>query len=102
MHTLSSTTKTESLTDHSRFSEKVTSELAQDVPILARNKLLERISPEVVDSLFGMLKSGLAQQANSLTFDNGEEFSMEEAFDLALPSRIDGLSFKVIPIAVYT
>jgi len=81
---------------------KVTSELAQDVPILARNKLLERISPEVVDSLFGMLKSGLAQQANSLTFDNGEEFSMEEAFDLALPSRIDGLSFKVIPIAVYT
>jgi len=81
---------------------KVTSELAQDVPILARNKLLERISPEVVDSLFGMLKSGLAQQANSLTFDNGEEFSMEETFDLALPSRIDGLSFKVIPIAVYT
>lgn len=65
---------------------KATSELERDVPVLARNKLLDRISPEVVDSLFGRLKSDLAQQADSLTLGNGEEFSMEAVFDLALPS----------------
>lgn len=79
---------------------KVTSSVERDVPVLSRNKLLDRIGPDVVDAVFGMLHEGVAEQADKLKLGD-IELDVADALDLALPSRIDGSSFRVIPIAVF-
>lgn len=79
---------------------KVTSGVERDVPVLSRNKLLDRIGPDVVDILFGMLHEGAAEQVDKLELGK-IELDVTDAFDLRLPSRIDGASFRVIPVAVF-
>jgi hypothetical protein len=82
---------------------KVTSVGDVDVPMLSRNKVLDRIKPEVVDRLFGLLLETAGNQADDrISLGDSEEMLPSEVFDLELPSRIEGKSFKVIPIAVYT
>lgn len=80
---------------------KATSAIEYDLPILSRNKLLDRLSPELVDSVFKRVRESATEQAFKLEQSDGEEDEIENAFDLALPSRIAGPSFKVIPIAIY-
>lgn len=90
---------------------KVTSPPELDVPVLNRNKVLERLKPEFIDELFQMLHSSVSEQARKLerraethTESEDEEEvlpSVEEPFDLKFDSRIRGASFKVIPVAIY-
>ena len=77
---------------------KATSGVERDVAILARNKLLRRIDPEAIDSLFESLKE---QAASKNDVELTEEI-FNDAIDVALDSRINGDSFRVIPIAVFT
>lgn len=78
---------------------KVTAETAMDVPILERNKVLDRIKPEGIDELFAELRKAVDKQVDKLPGD--EPNAYEDIFDLAFASRVAGPSFKVIPIAVF-
>lgn len=80
---------------------KVTSSVERDVPILSRNKLLDRISPELVDKMFSYLREQADTQVTSFDFGDADEDEIANVFDLALPSRITGASFKVVPVAIF-
>lgn len=80
---------------------KVTEDTCEDRPILSRNKLLNRLSPELVDSVFEMLRRSARSEAMKLDLGDGEVREIQNAFDFKLPSRILGPSFKVVPIAIY-
>jgi hypothetical protein len=79
---------------------KVSTLPATDVPVLARNKVLDRIQPEAVDFVTNQLKSLAKQRIEDANNPVGEE-RIEKYLDLNFPSRIDGVSFNVIPIAIY-
>ena len=78
---------------------KVTSPVESEVPILARNKVLDRLKPESVDELFAMLRTRVAGQTERWEPDEGPD--MSDALNVALQSRIGGASFKVVPIAIF-
>lgn len=80
---------------------KVTSVVQSEVPALSRNKILDRIKPRFVDSLFKYLLQSAASRADRIPIGDSE-FHFKEAFDFEFPSRIQGPSFKVIPVAIYT
>jgi len=80
---------------------KVTAPTTLDVPILERNKVLDRLKPEGVDELFDTLRGGVSKQARELETRAGGDPLMADIFDTALASRIDGRSFKVVPVAIY-
>jgi hypothetical protein len=81
---------------------KVASAVHYDVPILARNELLERIRPEAVDRAFHELCESVTKGAQELErrATTGPS-DMEDVIDLALSSRVSGPSFQAIPIAIY-
>lgn len=81
---------------------KVTSATTTDVPILERNKVLDRLKPEGVDQFFDMLRDSVGDQARRLEGQGGHSDIADDIFDVALASRIHGPSFKVMPIAIYT
>lgn len=78
---------------------KVTEETATDVPILERNKVLDRIKPEGIDELFAELRKAADKQVDRLPGD--EPGAYGDILDLAFASRVAGSSFKVVPIAVF-
>ena len=78
---------------------KVTAQTATDVPILERNKVLDRIKPEGIDDLFAGLRKAADKQVDKLPGDDRDAY--EDIFDLAFASRVAGPSFKVVPIAVF-
>lgn len=78
---------------------KVTAETAADVPILERNKVLDRIKPEGIDDLFAELRKAADKQVDKLPGDEPDAY--EDIFNLAFASRVAGPSFKVVPIAVF-
>lgn len=82
---------------------KVTSTLTEDVPILGRNKLLDRLKPEAVDNLFQDFNRNISKGAEELDKRTGsaDENPAKDIIDIALPSRIEGHSFQVIPIAIF-
>jgi hypothetical protein len=82
---------------------KVTSPLTKDVPIFARNKFLDRLKPEAVDDLFQELNNTVSKGAQELEKRTGsaDGKDAQDVIDLALPSRIEGYSFQVIPIAIF-
>lgn len=84
---------------------KVTSPVVRDVPILERNKILDRLKPEGVDKLFEQLRDSVNDQARNIEHLAGADGEVDSAtddiVDMALASRIEGASFKVIPIAIY-
>jgi hypothetical protein len=75
---------------------KVTSSPEIDVPVLGRNKLLERFEPKAVDEVFDRVRAVGASPATGGMFD-----TVGDMIDLELASRIYGTSFKVVPIAIY-
>jgi hypothetical protein len=79
---------------------KVISSAETDVPILKRNKLLERFQPKAVDAASEFIRSTFDDQAAPFG-DNGETLNIGDLVDLNFASRIDGTSFRVIPIAIY-
>ena len=84
---------------------KVTSPVVRDVPILERNKLLDRLKPEGVDELFDQLRDSVNDKARGIEHlagtDGDSSSTTDGIVDMALASRIEGSSFKVIPIAIY-
>ncbi|OFT98072.1 hypothetical protein HMPREF3087_02290 [Brevibacterium sp. HMSC22B09] len=80
---------------------KVTSSVQENVPVLHRNKLLQRVSPDVVDEVFSFLRDNVSTQVDRFQAGDGSPMKLRNAIDLALPSRISGPSFKVVPIAIY-
>lgn len=74
---------------------KVADGVDQDRPALERNKLLSAIPPESLDALVGSMKGQLE------TGIKKAKMKGEMAFDPNLSARIEGSSFKVIPIAIY-
>ena len=86
---------------------KVTSRVQHDVPILARNKVLDRINPESVDELVGKMNESVVDSTQEF-FDKAEQSADKEdekteaaQFDFSLDSRVAGPSFNVVPIAIY-
>jgi len=77
---------------------KVSSPPVTDVPILARNKVLDRIQPKAVDFLTENLRKAAKEKINS---NIAEIRTLEQYLDMNFPSRIPGISFNVIPIAIY-
>ncbi|WP_320067662.1 hypothetical protein [Micromonospora sp. RTGN7] len=80
---------------------KVSTPPEVDVPVLARNKLLDRIQPQAVDFATNALREIAKQKIEDPHNPTTEGQRIEEYLDLNFPSRIDGTSFKVIPIAIY-
>lgn len=80
---------------------KVSTPPETDVPILARNKVLDRIQPEAVDFVTSQLRGLAEQKVEGASSAMGEDETMDKYLDLNFPSRIDGISFKVIPVAIY-
>lgn len=76
---------------------KVTSRAVPDVPALQRNKLLRALAPEGIDALFEQLTTALRAQSGTPVAG----LRPDEFIDLDLRSRVQGLSFRVVPIAIY-
>lgn len=74
---------------------KVTSGLETDAPILRRNKLLSRIAADGVDALAAFV----ATAAGDLESADGP-FGASQ-LDLTFSSRVTGVSFRVVPLAIY-
>jgi hypothetical protein len=79
---------------------KVSTPPTKDVPVLARNKVLDRIKPEAVDWVTAELQNLARQRVEDLN-SSATEQTIDDYFDLTFPSRIDGTSFNVVPIAIY-
>ncbi|WP_096359309.1 DUF6414 family protein [Microbacterium sp. TPU 3598] len=75
---------------------KVISEIEEDVPTFARNKLLRNFSADAFDKLVGQLRSALSD-ADPVLGLNPEEF-----LDLKLDSRVRGKSVRVLPLAIFS
>lgn len=80
---------------------KVTEELAQDRPILERNKLLDKLNPALVDELADTLNSSLEEQATKAVEESPGEIKEVTPFKGGVNSRIPGSSFRVIPLAIF-
>lgn len=77
---------------------KVISPARKDVSVLARSKLLARIRPEAIDELQNMLEGVMGNQTTDFA---GNDATLGDVVDLHFPSRIEGWSFGVLPIAIY-
>lgn len=77
---------------------KVISPARKDVSVFARSKLLARIQPEAVDAIQGLLEDVMGNQTTDLA---GNDATLGDVVDLHFPSRIEGWSFGVLPIAIY-
>lgn len=85
---------------------KVAGSLTQDEPILARNKVLERMRPEAVDELVRVLNASVQEQTEYFSpqtraDDSGNGTDAPELFNFTLDSRVAGASVRVIPVAIY-
>jgi hypothetical protein len=84
---------------------KVSRGVQNDMPLLERNKLLYRLNPTVVDGAFTELensaKSSVAEGESDFLRNLDQEVERIGLFDAKLSARLEGSSFKVIPIAIY-
>ncbi|WP_194828583.1 hypothetical protein [Nocardia sp. XZ_19_231] len=80
---------------------KVVSEVAEDVPILERNKLLNRIDVDYLDLLFQQLAESGNQLAESNKGLIRETSGDAPLFDTAFAATVEGSSVTVLPIAIY-
>lgn len=74
---------------------KVTSKLETDAPLLRRNKLLSRIEAKGFDALTKLITD------TSKTIDTGKSPLKGSHLDLSFSSRVEGESFRVVPLAIY-
>ena len=86
--------------DTLQFSVKSVRHLQRTYQVLERNKVLDRIQPEAVDWVTTELRNLAKQRIEDLDSSQVER-TIEQYIDLDFPSRIEGLSFKVVPIAIY-
>ncbi|WP_143547063.1 DUF6414 family protein [Rhodococcus sp. 05-2255-1e] len=74
---------------------KVVTLLAKDVPVLDRNKLLNRIDPQLLEKTLAKMQPDEAAQRLA-----GDDYS-GAGVDLTFSALIEGNSFTVLPIAIY-
>jgi len=81
---------------------KAVSAVENDVPVLARNKVLHRLRAQAVDRIFDELAKTIDTQTGS---PDGSQIlgglSGSEVFDVRFASRIAGRSLRVVPLAIY-
>lgn len=102
---------------------KVSAPATEDLPVLNRNKILDRLNPMAVDAMVETLNEALEAQGTKLTdkinvdsdqdvssddHEGGEqehspldELDPSDYLNLRLESRVRGTSVKVIPVAIY-
>jgi len=73
---------------------KVTSKVEYEVPVLDRNKVLNRISAE-------FLEEALEKLQDSATVENTLDRYSKDALNVEFHAKIPGGSFKVLPVAIY-
>ncbi len=73
---------------------KVTSKVEYEVPVLDRNKVLNRISAEFPEEALDKLQ-------DSATVENTLDRYSKDALNVELHAKIPGGSFKVLPVAIY-
>lgn len=82
---------------------KAVSAVEDDVPVLARNKVLNRVRAKAVDQIFDELAKTIDNQtaspSGSLLLGG---LSGADVFDVRFASRIAGRSVRVVPLAIYT
>lgn len=82
---------------------KAVSAVEDDVPVLARNKVLNRVRAKAVDQIFDELAKTIDDQAAR---PGGSQIlgglSGADVFDARFASRIAGRSVRVVPLAIYT
>ena len=76
---------------------KVISGLADDVPVLDRNKLLDRVDPEFLEATLNEV-SARSEDGSHRVAGTGYTGT---GIDLQFSARITGSSFAVLPIAIY-
>lgn len=79
---------------------KVTGSVTDDLPVFDRNKILRRLRPDALDLIFTELRKLADGQLQGTAFPDSLS-TAGDLLDLALDSRIQGPSFKVIPVAIY-
>lgn len=79
---------------------KVTEGVLNDRPVFSRNKLLDIVNPESIDSAFEEFNRVMQAGGESIEQKMSQDSNLSP-IDLSLSSRVDGASFKVIPIAVF-
>lgn len=83
---------------------KVTTPLEEDVPVFGRNKILRRLNPDFVESVFAQLTESAS---NSVPHPQHLQDLLEESdaetppVDVRFSAKIEGSSFTVLPIAIY-
>lgn len=85
---------------------KVTETLSEDVPILARNKVLSRLDAASVDVLLDKFNTDVLtdmqdKAAQTVEPHPADGQPMELDFDFVVDSRVVGACIKVMPIAIY-
>lgn len=101
---------------------KVSAPATENLPVLNRNKVLDRLNPTAVDAIVDTLNETLNTQSTRLTDRINADFDQDMAVDdegsnqehsslneldasdylrLRLESRVRGTSISVIPIAIY-
>lgn len=73
---------------------KVTSKVEYEVPVLDRNKVLNRISAEFPEEALDKLQ-------DSATVENTLDKYSKDALNVEFQAKIPGGSFKVLPVAIY-
>jgi hypothetical protein len=77
---------------------KVTSRARQGMPVFERNKLLSTLTPDAVDQMLDSAKKQLELATSDAPF--GQEH-IDQLMEVQLHSRVPGLAFQVVPIAVF-
>jgi hypothetical protein len=85
---------------------KVISRPERDVPVFKKNKFLSRMDNDWVKSIFAQVTSKMKESFNddmslSAFLPIAEDGGTRPPFDLDFPAVIEGLSFSVLPIAIY-
>lgn len=75
---------------------KVISDVEEDVPTFARNKLLRNLSADAFDELLTRMRSALSS-GNEVAGMSPDDF-----LDLKLDSRVRGKSVRVLPLAIFS
>lgn len=75
---------------------KVISDVTDEAPTFARNKLLRNLSADAFDNVIGEMRSALSSQ-KTISGMRPDDF-----LDLKLDSRVRGKSFRVLPLAIFS
>ncbi|MDS0134665.1 MULTISPECIES: hypothetical protein [unclassified Amycolatopsis] len=85
---------------------KVITRPERDVPIFRKNKLLSRMNQDWVQSIFSQITDTMKKSVNEGAIPEALKKKSTNGktpppFDLDFPATIEGLSFTVLPIAIY-